>query len=109
MKKDRNAFFESSQFSSSYTPQMMNPQMMNPLMINNNMMPYQSASNSSSFYSGPDPMMNTYPSNNLNNDYDTKISRLERQVQKLDNRLTKLEEASFKNDETNITSNMYML
>lgn len=104
MKKDRNAFFESSQFSSSYTPQMMNPQMMNT-----NMMPYQSASNNSTFYSGPDPMMNTYPSNNLNNDYDTKLSRMERQIQKLDNRITKLEEASLKNDETNITSNMYML
>ena len=104
MKKDRNAFFESSQMSSSFTPA---PNMM-PM---NNMMPYQAAQNSSSFYAGPDIPFNTYPANMNNNDYETKLSRLERQMQKLENRIAKLENATFNtpNDEVNISSNMYML
>ncbi len=103
MKKDRNAFFESSQVSSAFTP---TPNMMMP-----NMMPYQAASNSSSFYAGPDVPFNTYPAN-MNTDYENKISRLERQMQKLENRITKLENmisANSGNDEVNISSNMYML
>ena len=95
MKKDRNAFFESTQSASSFAP---------------NMMPYQAASNSSSFYAGPDIPFNTYP--NINNDYDNKISRLERQMQKLENRISKLENminAGNSNDDINISSNMYML
>ncbi len=103
MKKDRNAFFESSQMSSSFTPNMM--QMPMP-----NMMPYQAAQNSSSFYAGPDIPMNTYPANMTNNDYDNKIARLERQIQKLDSRITKLENSTFnQSDDININSNMYMI
>ena len=106
MKKDRNAFFESSQMSSSFTPTPNMMQMPKP-----NMMPYQAAQNSSSFYAGPDIPMNTYPGNMTNNDYDNKISRLERQIQKLDSRITKLENSAFNesSDDININSNMYMI
>ncbi len=106
MKKDRNAFFESSQMSSSFTPNMM------PMPMQQGMMPYQASQNSSSFYAGPDIPFNTYPSNMNSNDYEAKISRLERQMQKLDNRITKLENKAFNtvnNDEVNISSNMYMI
>ena len=104
MKKDRNTFFESSQYSSSYAPNMM------PNMNMPGMYPYQAASNSSSFYAGPDMPMNTYPSNTYTNDYDTKISRLERQMQKLEARITKLENSlSNSHDDVNVTSNMYMI
>lgn len=108
MKKDRNAFFESSQVTSSFTPNMMmQPQMNMPQQ----MMPYQAAQNSSSFYAGPDIPMNTYPSNMNNNDYDTKISRLERQIQKLEARISKLESSALgsNNEDININSNMYMI
>ena len=105
MKKDRNAFFESSQYSSSFTPSMM------PNMNMQQMMPYQAASNSSSFYAGSDMPMNTYPANMNSNDYDAKISRLERQMQKLEARISKLENSylSTSNDDVNVTSNMYMI
>lgn len=104
MKKDRNAFFESSSYSSSFNPSM-------PNMPMNQMMPYQSMNNSSSFYAGPNMPMNTYPSNSVNNDFDTKIARLERQMQKLDSRITKLENnmGTNHNDEINMNSNMYMI
>lgn len=110
MKKDRNAFFESSQFSSSYTPNMMMPGQMN-MQMQPQMMPYQAAQNSSSFYAGPDMPLNTYPSNTVSNDYDAKISRLERQIQKLESRVSKLENTNFNtgNDDINISSNMYMI
>ncbi len=112
MKKDRNTFFESSQVTSSYTPNMM-PQMnmgYNPSMMP---MPYQAASNTSSFYAGGAPL-NTYPSNQAitSTDYDAKISRIERQIQKLEARVSKLENTNFTsnaNDDVNITSNMYMI
>ena len=105
MKKDRNAFFESSQYSSSFTPSMM------PNMNMPQMMPYQAASNSSSFYAGPNMPMNTYPSTQNSNDYDAKIARLERQMQKLEARISKLENTSLStnNDDVNINSNMYMI
>lgn len=115
MKKDRNAFFESSQMTSSFTqppmPQM--PQMnmgFNQQQMMQQQMPYQAASNSSSFYSGP---LNTFPGASVDTtDYDTKLSRLERQIQKLESRVSKLESSTISNsssDDINVTSNMYML
>lgn len=104
MKKDRNAFFESSQMSSSFIPNNM------PFM-NQNMMPYQAAQNSSSFYAGPQMPLNTYPANMESQNYESKISRLERQMQKLENRVSKLENMTLgsNNDDVTINSNMYML
>lgn len=103
MKKDRNTFFESSQMSSSFVSA--------PNMMPNQMMPYQAASNS--FYAGPMPpnSMNTYPSAISTTDYDNKIARLERQMQKLETRISKLEGATFKTstEDINISSNMYMI
>ncbi len=115
MKKDRNAFFESSQVTSSF---MQNPMMQQHQMnMQPQMMPYQAASNNSSFYAGqsmPNYTMNTYPSTTsyADNDLDNKISRLERQIQKLESRVSKLESlsaATNKDDDINITSNMYMI
>lgn len=109
MKKDRNAFFESSQVTSSFTQPMMQQPI--PMNMPQQMMPYQAATNTSSFYAGPNMPMNTYPSTYDNNDLENKVSRLERQVQKLESRISKLESSVFKtsNDDINITSNMYMI
>lgn len=112
MKKDRNAFFESSQVTSSFTQPMMQPQM--PMNMQQPMMPYQAATNSSSFYAGPNmpnTAMNTYPGTYDSNELENKVSRLERQIQKLESRISKLESATIKqsDDDINITSNMYMI
>lgn len=118
MKKDRNAFFESSQVTSSFTqptmPQMpQSPQMAMGFNQQQVMpVPYQAASNTSSFYAGGVPL-NTFPGTTIDTtDYDTKLSRMERQIQKLEARVSKLESASLSStstDDINVTSNMYML
>ena len=83
MRKDRNSFFaESSANYQNFIP----PQ-------------YQMAANNSMMYSGNVP---------LNNDLNERLAKLERQINRLDHRLSKLEGSTVNNlDET--TNNMYML
>ncbi len=83
MRKDRNSFFaESSANYQNYIP----PQ-------------YQMAANNSMMYSGNVP---------LNNDLNERLAKLERQINRLDHRLSKLEGSTINNlDES--TNNMYML
>lgn len=106
MKKTRNAFFSESSFQ-SYNPNIntmgagmnqMQPQM-----------PFQSGSNY--FYQGPMP--NNYNTNMNSNDIESRLAKIERQLNRMDYRLSKLE-----NGTTNISttedyeinnSNMYML
>lgn len=95
MKKDRNAFFsQEAQFSNmNYYP--------------NNMMPINQAQGSSSFYSGP-----VVPQNNFNNELESRLSKIERQIQRLDARITKLENMSpsiMQTDDIITNQSMYML
>ena len=85
MRKDRNSFFaESSSNYQNYIP----PQ-------------YQMAANNSMMYSGNVPM---------NNDINERLAKIERQINRLDHRLSKLEGSSLNaNDLDSTTNNMYML
>lgn len=102
MKKDRNSFFNESSYSyGGYYP---NNNMMNP-----NMMPSMSSNYQQSFYSGPG-----YPvSGNTsidNSDIDARLSKIERALNRLDSRITKLETTSGPTTESfENTTNMYMV
>lgn len=98
MLRNRNSFFQEAQFSSqSYMPNMMQY----PMNYNT---PINAASASQSYYSGPAINQNY---NNFE-DYDNKIAKLERQINRLDARISKLENAS-KIESVDISSNMYMV
>ncbi len=110
MKKDRNAFFNEANFSqSSYmgTPNMP---------LNNNGfqggMPAYGSQASQSFYSGPAPM--NYNPQNMGGDYmsdlESRLAKIERQINRLDARLSKLESKGLITTENfDNTTNMYML
>lgn len=103
MKKNRNTFFQESSFQ-SYNPNM-NPQMAGNIP---NGAPYQTASNY--FYAGPTP--NNYNTYNANNDIESRLAKIERQLNRMDYRLSKLEGANniITTDEyESNTTNMYML
>ncbi len=94
MKKDRNAFFEQTAYNKAYypTPNMMfNP---NPTIA---------STSSQSFYEGP------YVADN--NDLETRLAKIERQINRLDARINKLENNnSFSTTDTiNDNTNMYMV
>lgn len=105
MKKTRNAFFAES------TYQSYNPNMSMQMPINNGA-PYQTASNY--YYQGPLPnaMPNNYNTLNTTNDIESRLAKIERQINRIDYRLTKLENTnniiSSEDFDTN-NSNMYML
>ena len=98
MKKTRNSFFAESSYQ-AYNP-TMNP---NPQMA-----PYQSASNF--YYQGPVP--NNYNTMNMNMDIESRLAKIERQLNRMDYRISKLENGnniqSSDDFDTN-NSNMYML
>ena len=96
MRKERNNFF--SEYNNGYyysnsfpSPQMNQVEAYNQFYMNQN--------------------MNNDPSSY--NDYQTRLARLERQVNRLESRVTKLENSPINNisDTTNIdsNSNMYMI
>lgn len=95
MKRDRNTFFQNyNAQTQSYIP---TPNM------NTQFGPYQSASTQSQFYAGPNL--------DANQDIENRLAKIERQINRLDSRLSKLENTS-PNINTNIDnnySNMYML
>ncbi|NLL02164.1 MAG: hypothetical protein GX265_04005 [Mollicutes bacterium] len=110
MKKNRNAFFESSGFNvinPGMNPQMMNPQTMNPQMMNPQMMPGQ-ITGQSQFYAGP-PM----GSSNMPADLDARLSKIERQLNRLETRVNKLEgdtgQTSYPENDYNYSNSMYMV
>lgn len=98
MRKNRNSFFSESNFQ-SYNPNIPN---------NINPGPYQSASNY--FYQGPMP--NNYNTMDNNSDIESRLAKIERQLNRMDYRISKLENSntiiSSDEYETNNT-NMYML
>lgn len=96
MKKNRNSFFsEGSMYSQNYNPGMNMPEM-----------PYQSQSAYNSFYAGPNPNMMQATTSDL----ESRLAKIERQINRLDHRITKLEANStiIEDYDTN-TTNMYML
>ncbi len=104
MKKNRNSFFAESSYQAYNPMQGGNPQT-NQM---NNMVPgpYQSSSNY--FYQGPMP--NNYTTNE--SDIESRFAKIERQLNRMDYRLTKLENASnvVTSEDVEINnSNMYML
>lgn len=104
MKKDRNSFFNEASYSyGGYIPNnMMQP----------NMMPVQSGQYNQSFYSGPG-YVGTSMQNTPNTDYsdiESRLSKIERQLNRLDSRITKLETTSSVTSESfENTTNMYMV
>lgn len=98
MKKTRNTFFSESNFQ-SYNPNMVG-------------MPYQASSN---YYYGGDLPQNNYNINNqgIGSDLEARISKIERQINRIDYRLQKLENNSnvFTKEDLNTTNNtnMYMI
>jgi len=106
MKKTRNSFFAESSYQ-SYNPNM------NMQIPMGQGAPYQTASNY--FYQGPIPnnaMPNNYNTLNTNNDIESRLAKIERQLNRIDYRLTKLENANnivTSDDFDTSSSNMYML
>ena len=116
MKKNRNAFFQESSYQSY-----------NPMMNGVGGAPYQTASNY--YYQGPVPspapisqqtpsaMPNNYNTgyNSMQNstDLESRLAKIERQINRIDYRLTKLENTSttLTSDDfdSGNTTNMYML
>lgn len=112
MKKDRNSFFESSNFNMSAMGQNMNP-MMGPNMG----MPNTMNTASANFYASqnipmPTPLPaypNMNPSNSSMTELESRISKLERNINRLDARLSKLEGNAFNNTTNYDDGNMYMV
>ena len=96
MRKERNNFFQESGYNQGYFYNNQIPQM--PPM------PQMEAS--SSFYMN----QNMNQAGNYN-DFQTRLSRLERQVNRLESRINKLENNDIKNniDEIDNNTNMYMI
>ncbi len=100
MKKSRNSFFSESNFQ-AYNPNMnMQP--------NNGGAPFQTASNY--FYQGPMPNnYNTMPSGS---DIESRLAKIERQINRIEYRLKNIENSNniiTSEDFENNTTNMYML
>lgn len=107
MKKDRNTFFaESSYMNQSNFPNMP---------IANQPFGIQAYSNNG-FYAGNPNMPNNYniepninTNNNFNN-YESRLSKIERQLNRIDARLSKLENVNFYSTEDgDNTNNIYMV
>jgi len=108
MKKSRNSFFAESSYQ-SYNPNINMQPNMQPQMQG---APYQTASNY--FYQGPAPsaMPTNYNTYNNTNDIESRLAKIERQINRIDYRLSKLENANniiTSDDFDNTNSNMYML
>ena len=100
MKKDRNSFFNEQSYSYGYMP--------NNMMMPQQMMPSQSSSFQQSFYSGPGyPQMGNTSIDN--SDIEARLSKIERSINRLDSRLTKLENTSVSDITNENTTNMYMV
>lgn len=108
MLKSRNSFFSESNMNSI---NYMNPNQpgMNYMTPN-----IQSQSVSNSFYQGPVPMDYNYQNQNVYNngtvnDYDNRLAKLERSINRLDARITKLENKAQITTEDITNNNLYMV
>ena len=91
MKKTRNSFFAES----NTTYQGIEPNLMGP-------MPYQAGTNYNAYYMG-----SAMP----NNDYESRFSKIERQINRLEYRINKLENNLTNQyiDDIDNSNNMYMI
>ncbi len=95
MRKDRNHFFESSNYQMSA---------MGPNVMPNMGMPNMNAASSNFYsYNGPQPM-----DSSAMDSFNTRISKIERDIQRLEARINKLESTSISNN-FDENSNMYMV
>ncbi len=105
MKKDRNAFFQNQSASSYFYPTTPMPNM--PAMGG-----YPMATESSSnFYQGP-IMTPVYDNtSNYSSELESRLAKIERQINRLDTRISKLESELAANNTTDYTTNnnMYMV
>ena len=106
MKRDRNTFFSDAHMQSqTYMPDMN----MNMPMMNQGYAPYQASQASQSFYAGPTPTQNYQDSNY--SELDNRLAKIERQINRLDSRITRLENGNLGmiEKDTNFSSSMYMV
>lgn len=104
MKKDRNTFF--SEYGFNQTTNMM-PTMPNQnMMPNASMMPNQTFAANSSLYAGPAVNMNQ----NMYSDIDARLAKIERELNRLENRISRLE-GDYKSqpDDMNYSNSLYMV
>ncbi len=106
MKKDRNSFFNESSFQQSYG-NMPNFGMPGNYPMNSG---YGSQA-SQSFYTGPMTNTGVMPTNNdYMSDMESRLAKIERQINRLDARISKLESKGVLTTENfDNTTNMYML
>lgn len=102
MKKNRNSFFTEANMSySGFVPNMN--------MAPNNM-PYQASSSYNSYFSNPNMNM---PMNQYNdtNTIDSRLAKIERQINRLEHRVSKLESTNttYITEDIDSSGNMYML
>ena len=99
MRKNRNAFFAENN---------MNFQGYNPMVAN---APYQNVSANSSFYSNQGPMPMQMPIASDYNDLSERLAKVERQISRLEHRLSAIEANSTKStdDFESTTNNMYII
>ena len=111
MRDNRDMVYSNYQAGGFAEPNMMG------MMPNNGIMPHGYNINSNYQAYGPNvmPMNNNVP-NNMNygagdyvNEYDTRITKLERQIRRMDQRLRKLENTGTIEEEINIDNNLYMI
>ena len=108
MRKSRNSFFQESSFQ-SYNPNINMNMNQGPMGGMPNGAPYEAAGNY--FYQGPVPS-NNYTTQGSQTDIESRLAKIERQLNRFDYRLTKLENSSnviTSEDFDTSNSNMYML
>lgn len=105
MKKTRNSFFTEANMNYA---NFQNPGMM-PQAAN---IPYQASTNYNSFYSGPGGMNNTPMTPVMDqSSIENRLAKIERQINRLDHRISKLENlnVSFLDNDIDTSGNMYMI
>lgn len=101
MKKDRNTFF--SEYGFNQSTNMFPNQNMIP-----NMMPNQTFAANSSMYSGPTPNINM--NQNMYSDIDSRLAKIERELNRLETRVSRLEGENKSNiDDINYSNSLYMV
>ncbi len=110
MKKDRNTFFAESSMMNANNFGMPNINIANPGITSSNY--------NSSFYAGPMPNGMPQMYNNVDNqaianntsELESRLSKIERLINRIDHRLTKLENNTlYSTEDIENTNNIYML
>ena len=97
MKKNRNSFFaESNAIFQDYNPMIANT-------------PYQNATSNGSYY--PGPIVPNIMNNPSYNEISERLAKIERQINRLDYRINKLESGTVvsTDDYESTTNNMYII